>query len=72
MFFCRDIDMIQYNNVKTVFEYLDHDKNGIVTEADLENVFNPICVTRPMINQIFTEVSSILKENVERTGISLV
>ena len=64
--------MIQYKHVKTVFEFLDHDKNGIVTETDLENVFNPICVTRAQINQVFTEVSSILKENVERTGISLV
>lgn len=72
MYLSRDQDLIAFKNVKLVFELLDYDKNGIITERDLESLLNPICVTREQIDHMFKEVSSILKENVEMTGISLV
>ena len=71
MMLCKDLDIIRYNNVKKAFEFFDADKNGLITPTGLAKIFNPICVSETVIDSIFEEVGSILKENVKMTGISL-
>ena len=71
MLLCRDVDMIQSKTVKKVFEFLDYDKNGLLTEDDLEQVLSPNCVTVPQIDNIFREVSHIIQEDVKMTGITI-
>ena len=35
MLLCRDIEIIKSETIKNVFEFLDYDKNGLLTEDDL-------------------------------------
>ena len=72
MYLCKDLDMMRYRNVKRAFEFFDNDRNGLITESDLKQTFNPICVSSEMIDLIFEEVASALKVNVKMTGISLI
>lgn len=63
--------MIQYRNVKKVFQVFDQDKNGMITESDIEQLLNPTCFDKELPKQMFKEVSLILKTDVSFTGISM-
>lgn len=70
-YLCKDQEMIQYRNVKKVFQVFDQDKNGMITESDIEQLLNPTCFDRELPKQMFKEVSLILKTDVSFTGISM-
>ena len=72
MFLTRDLDILKYKIVKRAFDLLDVDRNGMVTESDLEQALNPLRVSPTLVDDIFNEVSRTLRVNVHMTGISLI
>ena len=72
MFLTRDLDILKYKIVKRAFDLLDVDRNGKVTESDLEQSLNPLRVSPTLVDDIFNEVSRTVGVNVHMTGISLV
>ena len=40
----KDTDLIKFSTVRRIFQFFDHDGNGLITESDLQKVLNPIAV----------------------------
>lgn len=68
---CRSQDFMKFKYIKGAFEAFDCDENGRITEDDIMNAINPLCLPESLRKKMFTEISTTLKEDVSLQGINL-